>query len=141
MILVEVTVPDAHAEEVEQVIGQCCQHTGDRLLGRRHYPDVGELFLVVQLLGEEHVSEHLPVLRQALQQKLISCFTCTQASLVKVSSPSIFSSIEHFPLALGDSWVPSAHASDTAYLVLHRFLLSAAQAAWVHLHRVEWSYL
>ena len=141
MIIVEVTVPGSHAADVVQVMEQCCQETGDRLIGRRHYPEIDEIFLVVQLLDEEHISEHLPVLRHALHQKLISCFTCTQATLVKVSSPSIASSIESFPLALGDSWVPSAHASDTAYLVLHRFLLSAAQAAWVHLHEVEWTYV
>ena len=141
MILVEVTVPDAHAEEVQQVIEQCCQQTGDTLLGRRHYPDIGELFLVVQLRGEEQVSEHLPVLRQALQQKLILCFTCTQATLVKVTSSHIFSSIESFPLSVGDSWVPSAQEPDTVYLAINRLMLTPSQAAWLHLYEVEWSYV
>lgn len=142
MILIEIAVPSAYASDVEKVIDQCCAETGDRLLGRRDYPEVEQLFLVVQLRHDIHLSKHVPILSQALQHSMISSFEFTQGNVVKVSSPTIFDHICNFPLSLGDSWVPAAHNLHTIYLNIHRSFLSAAQATWLHLHEdVTWSYL
>ncbi len=141
MILIEVAVPSSHADDVEKVIHHCCAETGDTLLGRRDYPDVNELLLVVQLLHDVHISKHVPVLSQALQHLLIHSFVFTQGVVVKVSSSDILTSMYEFPLSSGDSWVPSAHNPHTVYLSIHRPTLSAKQIAWLHCQEVDWSFL
>jgi len=141
VILIEVAVPNSHADDVEKAIDQCCAETGDRLLGRRNYSEVNELFLVVQLLHDVHLSKHVPILSQALQQMLIHSFVFTQGTVVKVSSPDVLSRIYSFPLSSGDSWVPSAHDRHTVYLNIHRPMLNAVQAEWLHLQETHWSFL
>jgi len=142
LILIEVVVPGSLAHQVEPAIEQCCAESGDRLLGRREYQEVNELFLVVQLLQDAHQSKHVPILGQALQNSMISSFNFVQGSLVAVSSPDILEQIHSFPLSLGDSWVPSARDPNCIYLCLHRPLLTHAQAAWFLLHEeTTWNYV
>ena len=141
VIMIEVAVPTSHADDVEKAIDQCCAETGDTLLGRRYYSEVNELFLVVQLLHDVHLSKHIPILSHALQHMLIHSFVLTQGTVVKVSSPDILNCICNFPLSSGDSWVPSAHDLHTVYLNIHRPTLNASQSAWLHLQETSWSFL
>lgn len=139
MIVVEVTVPDAHETDMEWMIDQCCQQP--TLLGKRQYPEIQECLLVVQWTQETDISNRLLILRRAKPQKIIRYCSITYRAVVRLCSPNLITSMVGFPLLPGDAWIPAASESDTVYAMLHHFLLSRTQTAWLMQHEVQWSYL
>jgi hypothetical protein len=142
MISIEVVVPLFAVESVYAVLTQCCAEAGDVLLGRKDDPHTGEVLGVVHLTDDSHVSQHLPILTQALERKAIQSFQFVQGCLVKVVAPDIGEQIANFPFSLGDIWIPSLTDKGSVYLCLHRRLLTPQQSAWLLAHsEVTWSYL
>ena len=142
MISIEVVVPRSTVDAVYPVLAQCCAEAGDVLLGRRDDPQTGEVLGTVHLTNDSHVSKHLPILTQALEQKALLSFQFVQGCLVQVAAPGIWEQMAHFPFSLGDVFIPSPNDERSAYLCLHRRLLTAQQSAWLLAHReVRWSYL
>lgn len=142
MISIEVVVPRSTVDAVYPVLAECCAKAGDVLLGRRDYPPTGEVLGVVHLTDDSHVSTHLPILTQALEQMALLSFQFVQGCLVKVTAPGIGEQLANFPFSLGDVLIPSPDDEQSAYLCLHRRLLTAQQSSWLLAHReVTWSYL
>jgi hypothetical protein len=142
LISIEVVIPSSTVDAVYPVLVQCCAEAGDVLLGRRDYSPTGEVLGVVHLTDDSHVSEHLPILTQALEQKDLLSFQFVQECLVKVAAPGIWEQMANFPFALGDVLIPSLNDERSAYLCLHRRLLTTQQSAWLLAHReVTYSYL
>ena len=142
MISIEVVVPSSTVDAVYPVLAQCCAEAGDVLLGCRDYPPTGEMLGVVHLTDDSHVSKHLPILTQALEQKALLSFQFVQGCLVKVTAPGIWEQMANFPFALGDVFIPSPNHERSVYLCLHRRLLTAQQSAWLLAHHeATWSYL
>ena len=140
MISIEVVLPPSTVDAVYPVLVQCCIEAGDVLLGRRADPHTEEVLGVVHLTDDRHVSKHLPILMQALEQKALLSFQFVQGCLVKVAAPGIGVQMAHFPFSLGDTWIPSLNNERSVYLCLHRRLLTAQQSAWLLSHQVTWSY-
>lgn len=142
MISIEVVIPRSTVDAVYPVLAQCCAEAGDMLLGRREYSPTDEVLGVVHLTDDSHVSKHLPILTQALEQKALLSFQFVQGCLVEVAATGIGEQMANFPFALGDVLIPSINDELSAYLCLHRRLLTAQQSAWLLAHReVRWSYL
>ena len=141
MISIEVVIPRSSVEAVYPVLVQCCAEAGDVLLGRRDDPQTREVLAVVHLSDDGHVSTHLPILTQALEQQALLSFQFVQGCLVNVAAPGIGEQLVHFPFSLGDTWIASLNDERSAYLCLHRRLLTAQQSAWLLSHQVTWSYL
>lgn len=142
MISIEVVVPSSTVDAVYPVLVQCCAEAGDVLLGRRDYSPTGEVLGVVHLTDDSHVSKHLPILTQALEQKALLSFQFVQGCLVELAAPGIWEQMANFPFLLGDVLIPSLNDERSAYLCLHRRLLTAQQSAWLLAHHeVTWSYL
>ncbi len=142
MLLIEVVVPLSLACVVEATFVQCCTETGDEFLGRREYREIDEMLLVVRLAEEGNYSLHIPTLTQALRQQAISSYQFVQGHVVKLSSKTLLEQMRGFPLAMGDSWIPSAYDLHTAYLCMSRLFLTSEQTAWFMQHEdVEWDYV
>lgn len=142
MLLIEVVVPLSLACVVEAAFVQCCTETGDEFLGRRAYREIDEMLLVVRLTEEGHYSLHIPTLTKALRQRAISSYQFVQGHIVKISSETLLEQMRGFPLAMGDSWVPSAYDLHTVYLCMPRLFLTSEQTAWFIQHEgVEWDYV
>ena len=142
MISIEVVMPGSAVDAVYPVLSQCCAQGGDVLLGRREDSPTGEVLAVVRLTDDTHVSNHLPILVQALEQRALLSFQFVQGCLVKLAAPGIGEYMTHFPFSLGDVWIPALNDERSVYLCLHRHLLTAQQAAWLLAHpEVTWSYL
>ena len=141
MISIEVVLPRSTVDAVYPLLVQCCAEAGDVLLGRRADPHTGEVLGVVHLTDDRHVSQHLPILTQALEQKTLLSFQFVQGCLVKVTAPGIGEELATFPFALGDTWICSLNDERSVYLCLHRRLVTAQQAAWLLAQQVTWSYL
>ena len=142
MISIEVVIPCSTVDAVYPVLVQCCTEAGDVLLGRRDDPHTGEVLGVVYLTDDSHVSKHLPILTQALEQKAILSFQFVQGCLVKLAAPDIQEQMANFPFSPGDVWIPALNDEQSLYLCLHRQILTAQQSAWL-LARPEltWSYM
>ncbi len=142
MLLIEVVVPLSLACVVEATFVQCCAETKDEFLGRKEYREIGEMLLVVRLTQESNYSLHIPTLTKALRQQAILSYQFVQGHVVKLSSKNLFEQMCGFPLAMGDSWIPSAHDLHTAYLYMPRLFLTGEQTAWFIQHEdVEWDYI
>ena len=141
MISIEVVIPCSTVDAVYPVLVQCCTEAGDVLLGRRDDPHTGEVLGVVYLTDDSHVSKHLPILTQALEQKALLSFQFVQGCLIQVTASGIGAQMANFPFSLGDTWISSLNDERSVYLCLHRRLLTAQQAAWLLSHQVTWSYL
>jgi hypothetical protein len=141
LISIEVVIPRSTVDAVYPLLVQCCAEAGDVLLGRRDDPQTGEVLGTVHLTDDSHVSKHLPILRQALEQKALLSFQFVQGCLVKVTAPGIGEQMANFPFALGDTWICSLNDERSVYLCLHRRLVTAQQSAWLLAHQVTWSYL
>jgi hypothetical protein len=142
MVLVEIIVPGSCVQAVEPVLRSCCAETGDELLGRQEYQELNTWFFVVRLLQDEHLSKHVPVLCQALQQKSITSFQFVHVDVIKLISDDIVEQMHHFPLSLGDSWIPAIDDSNIAYLCTARNVLTKQQSVWLVMHEeIEWRYL
>ncbi|HTK09561.1 MAG TPA: hypothetical protein VL485_20495 [Ktedonobacteraceae bacterium] len=142
MICIEVAVSRDKAQDVAPVLMQCCAQTGDRLLGGRVDTETEEVVFLVQLTQDPHLSAHLPVLSGALQQGLIVAFQFAQGSVLKLTAPHVDEHVHQFPLSFGDSWVPGLQNVEDIYLCIARPLLTARQAAWLHLQEnMHWEYV
>ena len=142
MISIEVVIPSSTIDAVYPLLAQCCAEVDDVVLGRRDYSPTGEVLGVVYLTDDSHVSKHLPILTQALEQKAILSFQFVQGCLVKLAAPGIREQMADFPFSLGDVWIPASNDERSVYLCLHRRLLTAQQAAWlVERSEMTWSYL
>src|SRR2546421_13054716 len=99
--LIDIGVPAANGEAVQSVIESCCAETGDLLIGRRAYVETEEVLFFVLLMQPIHLSEHLKVLDQALQQAVINSFhPAIYGCMITVSGPSMESleDLHGFPL-------------------------------------------
>ena len=141
MISIEVVIPRATVDAVYPVLVRCCREAGDVLLGRRDDPQPREVLGVVHLTDDRHVSKHLPILTQALEQQALLSFQFVQGCLVKVAAPGIGEQLASFPFSLGDTWIPAPTDERSVYLCLHRRLLTAQPSAWLLSHAVTWSYV
>jgi len=142
MMHVEIIVPLAHVHEVEPFLKQCCAEAGDKLLGRRAYPESDEVLFVVQLMHDANSSKHIAVLHSALQQNIVSSFQFARGSIIEFSAPLIIEQMRDFPLTFGDAWIPSLDDPQCVYLLTHKQLMTATQAAWVLNHsEIKWQYL
>ena len=81
MISIEVVVPRSTVDAVYPVLVQCCAEAGDVLLGRRNDPQTGEVLGTVHLTDDSHVSKHLPILTQALEQKTLLAHQVTWSTI------------------------------------------------------------
>lgn len=142
MLLIEVVVPLSSACIVEATFVQCCIETGDEFLGRKAYREIDEMLLVVRLAEEGHYSLHIPTLTKALRQRVISSYQFVQGHVVKLTSKDILAQMRGFPLAMGDSWIPSAYDIHIVYLCMPRLFLTSEQTAWFMQHEdVTWDYV
>ena len=142
MISIEVVIPRSTVDAVYPVLTQCCAQASDVLLGHRNDPYTGEVLAVVNLTDDSHLSKHLPILTQALEQNAILSFQFVQGCLIKVVAPGIEEQMAEFPFSLGDIWIPSLQDIQGVYLCLHRRLLTPQQSAWLlERSEVTWSYL
>jgi hypothetical protein len=142
LISIEVVMPRSTVDAVYAVLSQCCAQVGDVLLGRRDDSPTGEVLGVVHLTDDTHVSKHLPILTQALEQKALLSFQFVQGCLVKLAAPGIGEQMAHFPFSRGDVWIPALNGERSVYLCLHRQLLTAQQSAWLLARpEVTWIYL
>ncbi len=142
VIHIEVTVPLAYVHEVEPFLKQCCAEVGDKLLGRRAYPESDEVLFVVQLTHDANSSKHIAVLQSALQQNIVSSFQFARGSIIELASPLIIEQMRDFPLLFGDVWIPSLGDPQCVYFLTHKQLMTATQAAWVLNHpEIKWRYL
>jgi hypothetical protein len=141
LITIEVVIPRSRVDAVYAQLIQCCAEIGDVLLGQRADPQTGEVLGAVQLTEDSHVSKHLPILTQALEQNALLSFQFVQGCLVKVTAPAIREQMARFPFAFGDTWVSSLNDERSVYLCLHRRLLTPEQSAWLLLHQLAWNYL
>lgn len=142
MLLIEVVVPLSLACTVEATFVHCCAMTGDEVLGRKEYSEISEMLLVVRLVEEGNYSLHIPTLSKALHQQAISSFQFVESHVVKLSSETILAQMHSFPLAMGDSWIPSANTMDTVYLCMPRLFLTSDQTSWFIQHEdVKWDYM
>ena len=142
MVLIEVTVPGACAQEIEPALIKCCAGTGDVFLGRQYYEEIDQWLYVVYLLHIIHLSTHVSMLSQALQHQTIMSFECVQGNLVRASAPDILAQMYTFPLSGGDSWIPAWHDPQSIFLYCDRPLLTKEQAVWFVLHGgIQWEYV
>jgi hypothetical protein len=142
LICIEVVVSHPQVHKVAPVLVKCCSLTGDRLLGGRVDAETEEVVFLIQLTQDPHLSSHLSVLGDALQQGLIAAFHFSQGSVIKLNAPGICDYIRKFPFSLGDSWVPGLRNLQDVYLCVCRPLLTGRQAAWLHLQdNLRWEYV
>jgi hypothetical protein len=97
VISIEVVTPGSTVDAVYPVLSQCCAQGGDVLLGRRDDSPTGEVLAVVRLTDDTHVTQHLPILVQALEQGVLLSFQFVQGCLVKLAAPGIGGYIDPFP--------------------------------------------
>ncbi len=142
MIAIEVVIPSSTVDALYPVLSQYCTEVGDVLLGHRDYSQTSEVLGVVHLTDDSHISKHLTILTQALEQKAILSFQFVQGCLVKLAAPGIQEQIANFPFSLGDVWIPNPNGEQSLYLCLHRQLLTAQQSAWLLVRpELTWSYM
>ena len=142
MIFIEVVVPDERVQAVEPVLAQCCAQVGDLFLGQRRDPETDQHLFLVRLTHDPHLSKHLSVLGQGLEQALITSFHSVRGSVLALSGPDILEHISRFPFMLDDTWVPAIHSQNEVYLCIGHNLLTGQQAAWLHLHsEIRWKYV
>ncbi len=143
-LLIHVAVPLANEDAVQSEVGRCCAETGDIPLGRRVYKESGEVLLVVRLVQDYHLSEHVKLLNQALQQQIILSFQSEVTNLVSVRCKpprSIVESMHDFPLQWNESWFPAIADPHQAYFCTRRMLIGEDQIAWFNRHHFSYQYI
>ena len=142
MIFIDIMVSKMLAAEVEPLLARCCSQTGDFLLGRKIIQDIKVVRFLVGLSEDPHISIHLPILSEALCNKMIISFHFAHGSILRLSSPTIDKQLPYFPFTFGDFWLMDIHSEKDVYLCVPRGLLNGQQAAWLQLRRdINWEYL
>ena len=143
-LLVHVAIPADNAESIQAVFEQCCRGAGDIVIGRRLYEDVGELLLVVLLEQEIHIDKHVPILVQALQQRIILSYQFEYAQLVTLrcneASDNIRDIMRDFPLQSNESWFPAINDAHIVYLCIRSLSMLPDQESWLHEHKIEYQH-
>lgn len=143
-VLIHVNVPLAYVANIQPSIEQLCQTTGDQVIGRRIYDEVGEVLLVVHLFMGEHLSHHIKFFNGALHNDDILSFQIENIHLLSVECPlpyDIRSPMSGYPLQPDESWFPSIANSQIAYLCTPHMLLKTEQVAWFHDQQITYQYL
>lgn len=143
--LIAITVMQANAQGVREVLAQCCAETGDFFEGLRYYSEIDEISYFVRLKEGTHLSRHLTVLDQALQQGMIVSFQPAlyehDIRLLCSSSCAIDELLHEFPLRTGQTWFQALSDRQTAYICTRRSLLQPQQSAWLIEQKIRWEYI
>ena len=144
-LLVHVAIPADNAENIQAAFEQCCEKSGDKIIGRRMYEDVGELLLVVRLEQEAHIDKHVPVLVQALQQRIILSYQFEYAQIVTLQcclpACDIRDKIRAFPLQSNESWFPAIHDTRMLYICIRSARLHPVQEQWLSEQEIDYRYV
>ena len=143
-LLVHIAVPADNAESIHAVFERCCRDAGDILIGRRLYEDVGELLLVVLLEQEIHADKHVPILVQALQQRIILSYQFEYAYLVTLqcdeTAGSMRDIMQDFPLQSNESWFPAINDAHIIFLCIRSRSMLPDQEHWFREHKIAYHY-
>ncbi len=142
--LIHIAVSVANEDIVGNTVVNCCSETGDIPIGRRVYEEFDEVLIVVRLVQEYNVSKHIPILSEALQQKLVLSFQIEMTNLVAVQCPppaDIRSFIQDFPLHSSESWFPAIKAPQLAYICTRSLLLQPDQERWFERYHLDYKYI
>jgi hypothetical protein len=143
-LFVEVAVSVKNAATIQAVFEECCEATGDTLIGHRQYDDVGEVLLVVLLAQETHVNKHVPVLIQALQQRIILSYQFERMQLIAIrccTSDHIHDIMQGFPLHSNESWFPALADPSLVYLCIRGPAMHPGQAHRLNEQEMDYHYL
>ncbi len=117
--------------------------TGDILLARSPYEELGRVLLVFRLLPTTDIEACTMFLQNALKESTIESYEYVISTLVSVSLQSISdrdTQMRDFPLAAGDAWLPAIDDPRKVYLSIDVMPMTNEQIRWLNEHQVTWKY-
>jgi hypothetical protein len=90
-LLIEILTPSVHADQMELVLAQCCERSGDSLLAKDQMNEKRSVRYLVLLANddESRIGAHVSVLISALKQGLLSFTLLCVPLLVKMTLPDL----------------------------------------------------
>lgn len=135
--LIEIGCSLPKEEIVWAIVEESCKETGDLLIGRSVYEEIGEVLFIIRLLHAANVNKHAVILGHALRDEVITSFQFVNCGLVQISfdpSLNIREQMRNFPLRSGESWFFAIHDAHQAYICISGPVLDPAQVAWLLEH-------
>jgi hypothetical protein len=130
-------------KDAQAAVEQHFNETGDHLLARSPYEELGRVLLVFRLLPTTGMQECTAFLRHALREGAIESFEYVVSSLVSVSlhsPPARETQMRDFPLASGDAWYAALDDPDLVYLSIDMMPMTDEQIQWLNEHQARWKY-
>lgn len=130
-------------KDAQAVVEKHFNETGDSLMARIFYEELGRVMLVFRLSPTTDIEECTAYLLNALQQSTIETYEYVVSTLVSVSLnpvPDRETQMRDFPLDSGDAWFPPLHDPHKVYLSIDVMPLTNEQITWLRTHRAKWKY-
>ena len=129
--------------EAQATVEQHFNETGDILLARSPYEELGRVLLVFRLLPTTDIEECTVFLQNALQESTIESYEYVVSTLVSVSLnpvPDRETQMRDFPLDAGDAWLPAIDNPRKVYLSIDVMPMTNEQRTWLSEHQATWKY-
>ena len=130
-------------KNVQTVIEQHFNETGDLLLARCPYEELDRVLLLVRLLPTTDIQECTAFLQRARQEATIESYEYVVSALVSAyltPEPDRDTQMRDFPLDVGDAWFPALDHPNKIYLSIDMPPMMREQIAWLSEHRAKWEY-
>jgi len=130
-------------EDAQAAVEKHFNETGDILLARSLYEELGRVLLVFRLLPTTDIQECTTFLQDARQQSTIESYEYVVSTLVSVSLnpvPDRETQMRDFPLDAGDAWLPAIDDPHKVYLIIDMMPVTNEQITWLSDHQAAWKY-
>ena len=130
-------------KDAQVAVEQHFNETGDILLARSLYEELGRVLLVFRLSPTTDIQECTDFLQHALHESIIESYEYVVSTLVSVSLnpvPARETQMRDFPLAAGDAWLPAVDDPRKVYLSIDVMPMTNEQITWLNEHQVAWKY-
>lgn len=129
--------------DAQAAVEQHFNETGDILLARSPYEELGRVLIVFRLLPHTDIEKCTAFLQNALQKSTIESYEYVVSTLVSVSLnpvPDRETQMRDFPLDAGDAWLPAIDDPRKVYLSIDVRPITNEQITWLNEHQATWKY-
>ena len=130
-------------KDAQAAVEQHFSETGDYLLARSFYEELGRILLAFRLSPTTDIQECTAYLQNALQQSTIESYEYVVSTLVSVSLNPVSdreTQMRDFPLDFGDAWFPAIDDPHKIYLSIDVMPITNEQIVWLRAHQAQWKY-
>lgn len=130
-------------KDAQAAVEQHFNETGDFLLARISYEELGRVMLAFRLSPTTDIEECTAYLLNALQQSTIESYEYVVSTLVSISLnpvPDRETQMRDFPLDSGDAWFPAIEDPHKVYLSIDMMPITNKQITWLRSHQATWKY-